>query len=309
LIVEEGTMIDASKAGMRGETPRIAPAGGRHPEVVRTIADLRARVLDWRRRGETTAMVPTMGALHEGHLSLVREGFRRADHVVVTIFVNPTQFAPHEDFQSYPRTEAHDLELLTGLSADLVFAPNAAEMYPLGFATRIEPQGAALGLETEFRPHFFGGVATVVAKLLLAGLPDIAIFGEKDFQQLAVVRQMVRDLNIPTEIVGAPTMREADGLALSSRNAYLTAGERAAAPILYATMTDAARRIRAGEPAATVLAEGTAAILDAGFDKVDYLTLRDAASLEAVEHVSREPLRLLVAAWIGRTRLIDNIAV
>ncbi|WP_407051902.1 pantoate--beta-alanine ligase [Methyloraptor flagellatus] len=294
---------------MRGETPRIAPAGGRRPEVVRTIADLRARVLDWRRRGETTAMVPTMGALHEGHLSLVREGFRRADHVVVTIFVNPTQFAPHEDFQSYPRTEAHDLELLTGLSADLVFAPNAAEMYPLGFATRIEPQGAALGLETEFRPHFFGGVATVVAKLLLAGLPDIAIFGEKDFQQLAVVRQMVRDLNIPTEIVGAPTMREADGLALSSRNAYLTAGERAAAPILYATMTDAARRIRAGEPAATVLVEGSAAILDAGFDKVDYLTLRDAASLAAVEHVSREPLRLLVAAWIGRTRLIDNIAV
>ena len=302
-------MIDASKADLHGETPRVAPAGGRRPDVVRTIADLRARVLDWRRRGETTAMVPTMGALHEGHLSLVREGFRRADHVVVTIFVNPTQFAPHEDFQSYPRTEVRDLELLTGLSADLVFAPNAAEMYPLGFATRIEPQGAALGLETEFRPHFFGGVATVVAKLLLAGLPDSAIFGEKDFQQLAVVRQMVRDLNIPTEIVGAPTMRETDGLALSSRNAYLSAEERTAAPILYTTMTDAARRIRAGEPAAAVLAEGAAAILRAGFDKVDYLTLRDAASLAAVDHVSREPLRLLVAAWIGRTRLIDNIAV
>ena len=293
-----------------------APADDAHrPAVVRTVADLRARVAAWRRAGETVAMIPTMGALHEGHLALVRDGQARADHVVISIFVNPTQFAPTEDFGSYPRTEARDVEALTGLGADLVFAPNAVEMYPEGFATRIEPAGAALGLETAFRPHFFGGVATVVAKLLIACLPDCAIFGEKDFQQLAVVRQMVRDLGIPVEIVGAPTVRETDGLALSSRNAYLSAEERAAAPILHAVMTEAAARIRAGEPVAPVLRDGEARIAAAGFRQIDYLTLRDARSLAPVEAIpagedaAGRPLRMLVAAWIGRTRLIDNIAV
>ncbi len=281
---------------------------GRRPEVVRTIADLRARVGAWRANGERVALVPTMGALHAGHLTLVEEGFARADHVVVSIFVNPTQFAPHEDFQTYPRTEEADLDALAGLGADLVFAPSATEMYPLGNATRLEMGGPALGLETDFRPHFFGGVATVVAKLLIACGPDVAIFGEKDYQQLAVVRQMVGDLSLPVTIIGATTVREADGLAMSSRNAYLSSEERAIAPVLIAEMRRVAEVVRKGGDATSAVAAAREAILAAGFRQFDYLEIRNAVTLAAPREAG-EPLRLLAAAWLGRTRLIDNIAV
>ncbi len=280
----------------------------RRPVIVRTVADLRARITAWRQAGETVAMVPTMGALHDGHLSLVEEGFRRADHVVVSIFVNPTQFAPHEDFQTYPRTEGSDVDKLAALGTDLVFAPNALEMYPLGSVTRVEVAGPALGLETDFRPHFFSGVATVVAKLLIACAPDFAVFGQKDYQQLAVVRQMVRDLMLPVEIVGAATVREADGLAMSSRNAYLSPEERAVAPRLYAEMRAVAATVRAGGDAAAALAAAREALLAAGFRQVDYLEIRNAVTL-APQSEPGEPLRLLAALWLGRTRLIDNMAV
>lgn len=293
-------MIEA----MRG----VGSEAARRPAIVRTVADLRARVTAWHMAGETVAMVPTMGALHEGHLSLVEEGFRRADHVVVSIFVNPTQFAPHEDFQTYPRTEASDVEKLAALATDLVFAPNALEMYPLGSVTRIEVAGPALGLESDFRPHFFGGVATVVAKLLIAAAPDVAIFGEKDYQQLAVVRQMVRDLMLPTEIVGAATVREADGLAMSSRNAYLSPAERAVAARLAAEMRRVGEVVRSGGDAEAALAAARTALLDAGFRQIDYLELRNATTL-APPSEAGEPLRLLAALWLGRTRLIDNMAV
>ena len=285
-----------------------SPAGAMRPAIVRTVAELRARVSAWRAAGETVAMVPTMGALHEGHLSLVEEGFRRADHVVVSIFVNPTQFAPHEDFQTYPRTEAADVEKLAALSTDLVFAPNGLEMYPLGAVTRIEVAGPALGLETDFRPHFFGGVATVVAKLLITCAPDIAIFGEKDYQQLAVVRQMVRDLMLPVEIVGGATVREADGLAMSSRNAYLTPEERAIAPRIFAEMTKVVATVQAGGDAEAALKAAEAALTAAGFRQIDYLAIRNAVTLAAPSEPG-EPLRLLAALWLGRTRLIDTIAV
>lgn len=280
----------------------------RRPVIVRTVADLRARITAWRQSGETVAMVPTMGALHDGHLSLVEEGFRRADHVVVSIFVNPTQFAPHEDFQTYPRTEGSDVDKLAALGTDLVFAPNALEMYPLGSVTRVEVAGPALGLETDFRPHFFSGVATVVAKLLIACAPDFAVFGQKDYQQLAVVRQMVRDLMLPVEIVGAATVREADGLAMSSRNAYLSPEERAVAPRLYAEMQAIAATVRAGGDAAAALDAARDALLATGFRQVDYLEIRNAVTL-ALPSEPGEPLRLLAALWLGRTRLIDNMAV
>ena len=293
-------MIEA----MRG----VGTQAERRPVIVRSVADLRAKITAWRLAGETVAMVPTMGALHDGHLSLVEEGFRRATHVVVSIFVNPTQFAPHEDFQTYPRTEGTDVDKLAALGTDIVFAPNALEMYPLGSVTRVEVAGPALGLETDFRPHFFGGVATVVAKLLVACLPDVAIFGEKDYQQLAVVRQMVRDLMLPVEIVGGATVREADGLAMSSRNAYLSAEERVVAPRLHAEMQKVAATVRAGGDGAAALASAREALLGAGFRKVDYLEIRNAVTL-APPSEPGEPLRLLAALWLGQTRLIDNMAV
>ncbi len=208
------------------------------PQVIRAVAPLRAWVSRVRGKGETVALVPTMGALHKGHLALVRLARRRADRVVVSIFVNPAQFAPNEDFSSYPRTWDADIAALSQLSVDAIWAPNIATMYPDGFATRIVPGGPALaGLEDKFRPHFFGGVCTVVAKLLLQVAPDFATFGEKDYQQLKVVTAMARDLDIPTKIVGLPTVREKDGLAMSSRNAYLSADERAIAPTLYRVLT------------------------------------------------------------------------
>jgi pantoate--beta-alanine ligase len=278
------------------------------PKVVRTIKTLRAAVRRWREVGDTVAVVPTMGALHEGHLTLIRRARDKADRVIVTIFVNPAQFAQNEDLGRYPRDEAGDLAKIAATGADLVYAPERAVMYPEGFATRIVPTGAAEGLESRTRPHFFGGVATVVAKLLLQSGADYAMFGEKDYQQLMVVKQLVRDLDIPSEIVGVATQRAADGLALSSRNAYLSVEERAIAPALFRVLGETAAALRAGGEARKALATAKRSLAAAGF-KVDYLELRDARTLEAVEERDGRPRRLLAAAWLGKTRLIDNIAV
>jgi len=279
------------------------------PKVARTIPALRRAVEIHRKANETVALVPTMGALHAGHLALVREAKRRARRVVVSIFVNPTQFAPTEDFSSYPRSFAADLKALKEANADLVWAPTAKAMYPQGFATRIVPQGAALaGLEDKFRPHFFGGVATVVAKLFTQVLPDVALFGEKDYQQLRVVTQMAKDLDLAVKIVGVKTVREKDGLALSSRNAYLSAGERSAAPVLYRVLKASAARVKKGEAIAQVLDVGRREIDVAGFS-LDYLEARHALTLAPVNSPKDGPIRLLVAATLGKTRLIDNVAV
>jgi pantoate--beta-alanine ligase len=277
--------------------------------TIRTLARLRKATANFRDKGETLALVPTMGALHDGHLSLIRLARRRADRLAVSIFVNPTQFAPHEDLASYPRTFAADMAALKRLDVDLVWAPDAGAMYPQGFATRIAPEGAALaGLEDKFRPHFFGGVATVVAKLFLQCEPHFAVFGQKDYQQLKVVTQMTRDLNIPVKVIGAPTVREKDGLALSSRNVFLSAEQRAVAPTLFRVLTGCAKEIRQGEPIARVLARGRDAVASAGF-AVDYLEARHAETLRPLAAMNDGPIRLLVAAKIGTTRLIDNVPV
>jgi pantoate--beta-alanine ligase len=278
------------------------------PDIIRTIAALRESVAAWRREGHRVGMVPTMGALHEGHAALVREARRQTDRVIVTLFVNPTQFAPTEDLAAYPRSEEADRAKLAELGADVLFAPSTTEMYPAGFDTKVVVGGPARGLESHFRPHFFSGVATIVSKLLLTCLPDRAFFGEKDFQQLLVVKQLVRDLNIATEIVGCPTIREPDGLALSSRNAYLAADERARAPKLHAIMRQTAERLRAGAEVQAALADGRRALEDAGFE-VEYLEVRNAGTLDPVRDFRAEPLRMLAAARLGGTRLIDNIAV
>jgi pantoate--beta-alanine ligase len=276
--------------------------------VARSIVAL-DRALRRVRRAGTVALVPTMGALHKGHLALVRQARRRAEKVIVSIFVNPTQFAPTEDFGSYPRTFAQDLAELAKLEVDLVWAPSADVMYPQGFATRIVPEGPALaGLEDKFRPHFFGGVATVVAKLFAQCRPDFAMFGEKDFQQLKVVTRMAKDLDLPVRVIGIPTVREGDGLALSSRNAYLSDAERAVAPTLYRVLIGCAAKISAGASLAKALDEGRGAITAAGF-ALDYLEARHAETLAAIASAKDGPVRLLVAARIGKTRLIDNIGV
>jgi pantoate--beta-alanine ligase len=281
----------------------------RWPRVVRTLPALNIVIDRWRRSRDVTALVPTMGALHAGHHALVQLARRRVDRVIVSIFVNPTQFAPNEDLATYPRTFTADVATLGDGGADLVWAPSIATMYPDGFATRIIPQGPALaGLEDAFRPHFFAGVATVVAKLLIQCEPDIAVFGEKDYQQLVVVRRLTRDLGLKTGIVSAPTVREPDGLALSSRNRYLSAKERAVAPTLYRVLRQSAAEIAAGEPAARVLARGRAAIRAAGF-ALDYLEARDSVTLAPHGETDSRSIRLLVAARLGKTRLIDNLGV
>ena len=279
---------------------------GQKIKVVRTVAELRATVLGWREARETVALIPTMGTLHDGHLALVRLGLERCDRAATSIFVNPTQFAPHEDFARYPRDEEGDLAKLGTLGCDLVWAPGAREMYPDGFATRIEPKGAAEGLEGEFRPHFFGGVATVCCKLFAQVMPDIAVFGEKDYQQLCVIKQMVRDLDLPLEIVAAPTVREPDGLAMSSRNQYLAAEERAVAPKLYRVLCTVAANVAAGQAVPDACAGGMAELTRGGF-KVEYIEVRDAETLRPVEGRRRGPVRVLAAAWLGNTRLIDNV--
>jgi pantoate--beta-alanine ligase len=280
------------------------------PQIVRSVADLRQQVAAWRASGQRVAMVPTMGALHEGHLSLVRLGLTRADRVVASIFVNPAQFAPHEDFDAYPRGEGRDADLLGEAGCDLIFAPDGAEMYPEGFATRVLVDGVSGPLEGEKRPQFFGGVATVVAKLLNQCGPDVALFGEKDYQQLLVIKRMARDLDLPVEIIGGPTVREADGLAMSSRNAYLSAEERQQARALPEAMNAAAAALQAGGRVEDVEGAAISSLASAGFGPVDYVQVHDGATMARLGPGPATPgARVFVAAWLGKTRLIDNRAV
>jgi pantoate--beta-alanine ligase len=276
--------------------------------IVRNILDLRKETASWRARGFASAVVPTMGALHQGHLTLVREGLKHADRVVTTIFVNPKQFAANEDLGRYPRTEASDLAQLEEAGAHLVFAPAPDEVYPPGFATSVVMAGPAkAGLEDKFRPHFFDGVATVVAKLFTQSGADFAMFGEKDFQQLLVVKRMARDLDLPIEVIGVPTVREANGLALSSRNAYLSKAEHHQAASLFRILNQAAVKIRAGQKPSRATAAARRALTTRRF-RVDYVAARNAETL-ALPRTVDEPMRLLAAVWLGGTRLIDNIAV
>jgi len=277
--------------------------------IVRTVPALRRALDGLRARKATVALVPTMGALHDGHVSLVRLAKRRARKVIVSIFVNPTQFAPSEDFGSYPRTWKADVARLAAEDVDLIWNPDVKTMYPDGFATRILTEGpATTGLEDRFRPHFFGGVATVVGKLFTQCRPDFAIFGEKDFQQLRVVTRMAEDLDLGVKVVGSRTVRERDGLAMSSRNVYLSPEERRAAPVLYRAMKQSAGRLRAGDDIEAAMADGVEQIVSAGF-ALDYFEVRHAETLAPIASVTDGPMRILVAAKIGKTRLIDNIGV
>jgi pantoate--beta-alanine ligase len=277
--------------------------------IVRTMPALRRALEGLRARRATVALVPTMGALHDGHVSLVRLAKRRAARVVVSIFVNPAQFAPTEDFNTYPRSWKSDVAKLAAAEVDLIWNPDVKTMYPDGFATRILTEGpASAGLEDRFRPHFFGGVTTVVGKLFMQCRPDFAMFGEKDFQQLQVVTRMARDLDLGVKVTGSPTVRERDGLAMSSRNVYLSPEQRSAAPELYRAMRESARRLRAGDDIGAVMAGGAEQITSAGFG-LDYLEVRHAETLAPVASVRDAPARILVAARIGKTRLIDNVAV
>lgn len=278
--------------------------------VVRTIAELRETISGWRRQGFTVGFVPTMGALHEGHLTLVRKAGERADRVVASVFVNPTQFAAHEDLGFYPRQEARDAELLAGAGCALMYAPAVEEMYPADATTTISVGAPAEALEGAFRPQMFGGVALVVAKLLNQVQPDVAVFGEKDFQQLIVIRRLVRDLDIPVEIVGSPTMRDGHGLALSSRNAYLTEAQLDVARRLNGVLAEAGVRAAAGGPLPAIEGEAATALLQAGFGHVDYVAVRRADDLgEFGGGTVDGPARILAAAWLGKTRLIDNMAI
>ncbi len=276
--------------------------------IVRTVEELRRRMQPWRAQGLRTALVPTMGALHDGHGELVAQGLRRADRIVVTIFVNPAQFGPNEDFALYPRDERADAGKLAQAGAHLVFAPEPREIYPESFCTTVSLAGPAkAGLDDRFRPHFFDGVTTIVAKLFVQASCDYAMFGEKDYQQLKVVTRMARDLDIATRIIAVPTVREPDGLAMSSRNAYLSADNRDRAPLLYRSLTAAADAIRSGTPPARAAAAARRKLARAGF-KVDYLAARNAETLAKLREPS-DPVRLLAAAWLADTRLIDNVGV
>jgi pantoate--beta-alanine ligase len=281
----------------------------RGPTIARTIATLDRAIGKFRAAGQSLALVPTMGALHAGHIALVRRARRKADRVVVSIFVNPAQFAPHEDFSTYPRPFDADLAALRDLEVDLVWAPQLDVMYPPQFATRILVKGPAeADLEDRFRPHFFGGVATVVGKLFTQVRPDVAIFGEKDFQQLRVVTRMAADLDLGVRVIGSRTVRERDGLAMSSRNVYLSAEERQTATALYRAMKESAKRLKAGEDLAAAMDAGRELITGAGF-ALDYFEARHAETLAPVTSMKDGPVRILVAAKLGKTRLIDNIGV
>lgn len=277
-------------------------------DTLRGVAALRRRVAAWRGAGKTVALVPTMGALHAGHGALIEAAREGCDRVIVSLFVNPAQFGPGEDFAAYPRDEEADAAFLRTAGVDLLYAPGPAEMYPEGFATAVSVAGLAETLCGAYRPGHFAGVATVVAKLLIQAAPDRAYFGEKDYQQLLVVRRMAADLDLPVRIEGVPTVREADGLAVSSRNAYLTPEERAAAPRLYATLTEVAERIAGGADIEGACAEGREALLAAGFASVDYLACADAETLAPARGLGRA-LRVFAAAHLGRARLIDNVPV
>jgi pantoate--beta-alanine ligase len=288
---------------------KISKRAKRRSQIIRTLPALRRALANFRRRGRSIALVPTMGALHQGHFSLVRRAQSRADCVIVSIFVNPTQFAPHEDLSTYPRTFAADVAALAERDIALIWAPSVQTMYPQGFATRVVPEGpATVGLEDTSRPYFFAGVATVVAKLLIQCDPDFALFGEKDYQQLKVVTQLVRDLGLKTRIVAVPIVRERDGLALSSRNRYLTAAERQSAPALYRALKEAAAKIGGGAAITEVLQQAREAVTRAGL-RPDYFEARNAKTLRPLKGSVGEPTRLLAAARLGTTRLIDNIAV
>lgn len=276
--------------------------------VVRTVADLRRVVAQWRHAGDVIALVPTMGALHRGHLTLLAHGKELADRVVASVFVNPTQFGPNEDFSRYPRDEAGDAARLASGQCDLLYAPDAAEMYPAGFVTTVSAGPLAEPLCGRFRPGHFTGVATVVTKLLMQARPDIACFGEKDYQQLQIIRRVTRDLDLQVRIEGVPTVREPDGLALSSRNAYLSPEERRIAPALQRILAAVATRVTAGTPPQEASLWGAGELVAAGFSKVDYLEVCDAENLQPLAARDR-PGRVLAAAWLGKTRLIDNLAL
>ena len=277
-------------------------------KIVHTIEGLRAELLVWRQTGETIGLVPTMGALHDGHMSLVRLSRAKTMRTCVTLFINPKQFGPNEDFNTYPRNEENDIKKLKNEGIDLLFQPEPLVMYPQGFSTSISVEGLGDVLEGQVRPGFFRGVATVVTKLLMQTLPDIAFFGEKDFQQLLVIRRLTRDLNIPVQIVAAPIVREKDGLALSSRNNYLSPSERVIAPILYGTISQIAEQVSRGAPLNDQANWGHDQLLQAGFSFVDYLSIRDTETFSEVKDISR-PARVLVAALLGKTRLIDNVMI
>ena len=277
--------------------------------TVRTVAALRERIAAWREADETIALVPTMGALHQGHLSLVALARSHCSRTVVTLFVNPTQFAPNEDLSAYPRDEAGDAAKLARAGADLLFAPTVDEMYPQGFATQVTVSALTRHLCGPHRPGHFEGVATVVTKLLLQALPDVAAFGEKDWQQLQVIRRLARDLDIPVEIAGAPTVREPDGLALSSRNAYLSPPERRIAASLNHVLTQLAHAVAADEPCRAAEEKALRTLLEQGFTSVDYVTVADAETLQPIERRGARSARAFAAARLGRTRLIDNVAV
>ena len=280
--------------------------------VVRTRVALQQQVRAWKAAGETVGFVPTMGALHAGHISLVEKAKENVSRTITSIFVNPTQFAPGEDFETYPRREEVDLALLTAAGCDLVYLPTVAEMYPDGSVTDVRVNGMSDLLDGVYRPHFFYGVATVVARLFLHVQPDVAVFGEKDYQQLQIIRRMVRDLGFPIRIIGGDTKRDADGLAQSSRNLYLSADERRAAGAMFAALHRASVRLALGALPGDVRAEAQTHLMRAGFRSVDYVALVDPATLVALPDDAPMPkgeARLLGAAWLGRTRLIDNISV
>ena len=277
-------------------------------QIIRDIDALRRAVAALRRDGGTIALVPTMGALHAGHMALIRQAKREAEHVVASIFVNPTQFGPNEDLGSYPRREAADAEMLEREGVAILWAPDLPIMYPQGHSTSVIVSGVSDGLDGAARPGHFAGVATVVLKLLNQVRPDVALFGEKDYQQLALIRRMVADLDFPVRIAGVPTQRDADGVALSSRNAYLSKEERRSARAFPRTLVEAAQAIRDGAKVADALAEAEVKLRAAGFGSVDYVALCDAATLEPLEMLDR-PARLLAAGRLGRTRLIDNLEI
>jgi pantoate--beta-alanine ligase len=278
------------------------------PKIIRNVSSLRRETTRWKAEGLTYAIVPTMGALHEGHLDLVREGFKRADRVVVSIFVNPKQFGAKEDLSRYPRDEEGDVQKLNQEGVPLIYAPTPDSIYPLDFATTIHMDGPAkVGLEDKYRPHFFDGVATIVSKLFIQSGANFAMFGEKDYQQLMVVTRMAKDMDIPIEVVGIETRREEDGLAMSSRNRYLSKTERVQATAIHKNLQQAAEKIRSGTHQQTATRAASRSLTTLGF-KVDYVTARNAETL-AVPKSTDEPLRLIGAAWLGKTRLIDNIGV
>jgi pantoate--beta-alanine ligase len=285
------------------------PAASALP-TVRTVVELRSAIASWRRTGETVALVPTMGALHAGHLSLLELAHARCQRIVVSLFINPTQFGPKEDYAAYPRDEAADAAKLAAAGADLLYAPAVSEMYPEGFATQVTVGGRLTEhLCGPYRPGHFEGVATVVTKLLLQSLPDVAVFGEKDWQQLQVIRRLARDLDIPVAIAGAPTVREADGLAMSSRNAYLSPAERAIAASLNRGLRELAQAVARGEPCRSAEEHALRVLLENGFTSVDYVTVADAETLQPIERIGKRPARAFAAAWLRRTRLIDNVAI